>query len=259
MGINHNQTVTYLYNVEAPRSDKLPAFMFNRFKEIVMLKISRCLPLVTLCSSLFLLSACGESDKIADEILEELDTDSYADIAVVNTLDRAVAVHIKSELFNRDVFNNDFKKLEVLTEDVSENYRYAWVSDNDKTEFAIQDANNGENRASIETTLDDGSDYWVVAWQDGQSRTVNLFEKEQAPEAGRYKVRVFADGAYTISIAGADVAATVQGDVSGGYSIANCDDLTIADTEIDICTLGTAGKSYLVTYIESGQFFVSQE
>ncbi|GAC21649.1 hypothetical protein [Paraglaciecola arctica] len=79
-----------------------------------MLKISRCLPLVTLCSSLFLLSACGESDKIADEILEELDTDSYADIAVVNTLDRAVAVHIKSELFNRDVFNSDFKKTRSL-------------------------------------------------------------------------------------------------------------------------------------------------
>ncbi|MBL4629736.1 MAG: hypothetical protein JKY14_00730, partial [Paraglaciecola sp.] len=69
----------------------------------------------------------------------------------------------------------------------------------------------------------------------------------------------FADGAYTITIAGADVAATVQGEVSGGYSISSCDDLSIAGTEIDICTLGTAGQSYLVTYIESGQFFVSEE
>lgn len=224
-----------------------------------MLKISRCLPLVTLCSSLFLLSACGESDKIADEILEEIETDSYADIAVVNTLDRAIAVHIKSELFNRDVFNNDFKHLEVLSEDVSENYRYEWVSDNDKTEFAIQDANNSENRTSKEITLDDREDYWVVAWQDGQSRTVNIFEKEQAPEANKYKVRVFADGAYTISISGADIAATIQGEVSGGYSIANCDDLSIAETEIDICTLGTAGKSYLVTYIGTGKFIVSEE
>lgn len=224
-----------------------------------MLKINRYLPLVTLCSSFFLLSACGEADKIADKILEEIDTDSYADIAVVNTLDRSIAVHVKSELFNREVFNNDFKILEVLAENVSENYRYEWVSDNDKTEFAIQDSNNGDNRASIEITIDDEADYWVVAWQDGQTRTVNVFEKEQAPEANRYKVRVFADGAYTITIAGADVAATVQGEVSGGYSISSCDDLSIAGTEIDICTLGTAGQSYLVTYIESGQFFVSEE
>ncbi|WP_339723191.1 hypothetical protein [uncultured Paraglaciecola sp.] len=224
-----------------------------------MLKISRCLPLVSLCIPLFLLSACGESDKIADEILEELETDSYADIVVVNTLDRAVAVHVKSELFNRDVFNSDFKRLEVLAEDLSENYRYEWVSDNDKTDFAIQDANNGENRVSKEVTLDDKEDYWVVAWQDGQSRTVDIFEKEQASEADKYKVRVFADGAYTIAIAGADLAATSQGEVSGGYSLANCDDLTIADTDIDLCTLGTAGKSYLVTYIESGQYFVSEE
>lgn len=224
-----------------------------------MLKTSRCLFLVTLCSSLLLLSACGESDKIADEILEEIDTDAYADIAVVNTLDRAVAVHVKSELFNREVFNSDFKRLDVLAEDVSENYRYEWVSDNDKTDLGIQDANNGENRVSKEVTLDDEEDYWVVAWQDGQSRAVNIFEKEQAPEVDRYKVRVFADGAYTINIAGADLAATIQGEVSGAYSIVNCDELTIADTAIDLCTLGTAGKSYLVTYIESGKFFVSEE
>jgi hypothetical protein len=233
--------------------------MFNPFKEIVMLKISRCLPLVTLCSSLFLLSACGDSDKIADEILEEIETDSYANIVVVNTLDRAVAVHVKSELFNREVFNNDFKLLEVLAEDVSENQRYEWVSDNDKTEFGIQDANNGENRTTREITLDDEENYWVVAWQDGQSRAVNIFEKEQASEVDRYRVRVFADGAYMIAIAGVDSAATIQGEVSGGYSLANCDDLAIADTEIDMCTLGTAGKSYLVTYIESGKFFVSEE
>jgi len=224
-----------------------------------MLKISRGLSLVTLCSSLFILSACGESDKIADEILEEIETDSYANIAVVNTLDRAVAVHVKNELFNREVFNNDFKKFEVLAESFSENYRYEWVSDNDKSEFGIQNANNGEDRTSKEITLNDEGDYWVVAWQDGQSRAVHVFEKEQAAEADRYKVRVFADGAYTIAIAGANLASTIQGEVSGGYSIANCDELTIADTEIDMCTVGTAGKSYLVTYIESGTFFVSEE
>lgn len=233
--------------------------MLDLLKGIVMLKINRCLSVVALCSSVLLLSACGESDKIADEILEELDTDSYADVVVINTLDRAVAVHIKNELFNREVFNSDFKKLEVLAENFSENYRYEWVSDNDKSEFAILDANNGENRASKEVTLDNEGNYWVVAWQNGQSRAVNVFEKEQAPEADKYKVRVFADGAYSIVIAGADVGSTTQGEVSGGYSIANCDDLTIADTEIDICTLGTAGKSYLVTYIQSGTSFVAEE
>jgi hypothetical protein len=224
-----------------------------------MIQISRCLSIVTLCSSLFLLSACGESDKIADEILEELDTDSYADVVVINTLDRAVAVHIKNELFNREVFNSDFKKLEVLAENFSENYRYEWVSDNDKSEFAILDANNGENRVSNEVTLEDEGDYWVVAWQNGQSRAVNIFEREQTPEADKYKVRVFADGAYTIAIASADIASTIQGEVTGGYSIADCNDLSIADTEIDMCTAATAGKSYLVTYIESGTYFVSEE
>ena len=202
-----------------------------------MLKIRRCLSLVTLCSSLFLLSACGESDKIADELLEEIDTDSYANVTVINTLDRAVAIHIKNELFNREVFNSDFKKLEVLAENFSESYRYEWVSDNDKSEFGVLDANNGENRASAEITLDDETDYWVVAWQNGQSRAINIFEQEQAPEADKYKVRVFADGAYTIAIAGTDIATTIQGEVSGGYSIANCDDLTIADTQIDMCTV----------------------
>jgi hypothetical protein len=224
-----------------------------------MLKIRRCLSLVTLCSSLFLLSACGESDKIADELLEEIDTDSYANVTVINTLDRAVAIHIKNELFNREVFNSDFKKIEVLAENFSESYRYEWVSDNDKSEFGVLDANNGENRASAEITLDDETDYWVVAWQNGQSRAINIFEQEQAPEADKYKVRVFADGAYTIAIAGTDLATTIQGEVSGGYSIANCDDLTIADTQIDMCTVGTAGKSYLVTYIENGTFFVAEE
>ncbi|MBU3006013.1 hypothetical protein [Paraglaciecola arctica] len=224
-----------------------------------MLPINYRLSLVSLCIPLFLVTACGESDKIADEILEEIETDSYADIAVVNTLDRAVSIHVKSELFNRDVFNSDFKELEVLAEDVSDNHRYEWVSDNDKTDFAIQDANNGENRASKEVTLDDKEDYWVIAWQDGQSRAVDIFEKEQAPEADKYKVRVFADGAYTIAIAGADIASSTQGEVSGGYSITNCDELSIAGTDIDLCTIGTAGKSYLVTYIESGTYFISQE
>lgn len=118
-----------------------------------MLKINKPLKFTLYFVIAALIVSCSEADKIADEIIEEIDTDEKAKLSMINTLDHSVSFHIKSEIYNRSVYNSDFFLAEVAAKDVSPSKEFRWVDGYDDTEIAIKNTNIQETDHSIDFNL----------------------------------------------------------------------------------------------------------
>jgi len=205
------------------------------------------------------ITSCGEAERIADEILEEIDTDDKAYISMINGLNQPISFHIKNEIYSRSVYNSDFFFSEVSPNEVGSTKQYQWVDGYEETEIAIKNANTKEARHSIEFNMKDDKSYWLVAWKKGGEDRVSAFEKEHIVSANKFNVRIFSEGAHTITINNGSIGSTNSGKISARYSFDNCDELTIGNVLIDLCSIGSIGQVYLIVIDAQGSYLVAQE
>ncbi len=195
-----------------------------------------------------LLNGCGDGDKLADKIVEQVKTDRSADIVYANVTDTDVSFFIKNERFRRDIFNTDFKIRDVQVNHHSNVTKYKWLNPYSKTEVSIEDVNTKTKKSRDEFFADDGSNYWVLAWQNGSRLNVSAFNRVTSANPGEYSVRVFANQRLNVVFTRNNQLAT-RTEIAvptAPINIQGCDDLMINNLVVNLCQIGTPGHSYLV-------------
>jgi len=205
------------------------------------------------------ITSCGEAERIADELLETIDTNDKANVSMINGLNQAVSFHIKNEIYNRSVYNSDFFWSEVPPNEVGSTKEYRWINGYDDIEIAIKDANSQEALHSIKFTMSDDKSYWLIAWRKGGEYRVSAFEKKHIVTVNKFNARIFSAGSHAVSINNDNIGSTNSGKVSARYSFDNCDELGIGNSLIDLCTIGNTGQAYLIVIDAQGNYLVAQE
>jgi len=205
------------------------------------------------------ITACGGSAN--DRIIDSLDKKYDANISYVNAIDDATTFYLKSRLYVKSVYDNDFEIIELTTGNASQPIKHKWSSSGHKSIFAIENSNSGKNLTDIKYNLDNNESYWAVAWLDNNDETISVFEKNPRNQSDVFKVRIFANASLEVVILGNDntLPNTVSGEASDTYTLNGCADLFVGGKEIDLCTLGDFGKSYLAVVNEDGLISYSQE
>jgi len=216
----------------------------------------KTLAVITLAAGV---SACGGSAN--DRIIDSLDKKYDANISYVNAIDDATTFYLKSRLYAKSVYDNDFKIIEITTGTASRPIKHKWSSSGHKSIFAIENSNSGRNLTDIKYSLDNNESYWAVAWLDNNEETISVFEKKPLNQSDVFKVRIFANASLEVVILGNDntLPNTVSGEASDTYTLNGCADLYVGGKEIDLCALGDFGKSYLAVVNKDGLINYSQE
>ena len=212
--------------------------------------------LVALC-----VSACGSSDKIISDMLDDIDTSEQATISYVNALDSSTAFYTKSTVYPDNVYQNDHFVVELSSNQVSSAMNHEWINGAEQTEFAYEDGNSANNQKKIIESLQDGKKYWSLAWSHNGERELALFEKNPTNESDKFKVRIFANAELHISIHQQDASSSTEmGEISTSFAIEACSDLQVGELPIDLCQSANFGRSYLVVVdAQTGSVVIAQE
>lgn len=219
----------------------------------------RILPVIAIT---ILLSACGSSDKIISDVIDDIDTDHQTKINYVNGLGQSTIFYTKSTVYPNSVFNSDHRVVEIMANDASNLITHKWINGARQTEFAIEDSNSASARKSTIIDLQDNKEYWSVAWQHGGEHELSIFAKESANTANQYSVRVFANSNVDIWLAPQQqpAAITETGHASQVVTVNVCSDLRVGNTLIDLCQSANLGGSYLVVVdTESDAYVIIKE
>lgn len=209
-----------------------------------------------------LVSACGSSDKIVGDILDDIETKHSANISYVNGIDESVTFYIKSTVYPNSVFDNDHRIVNLQHTHASNEIKHKWIDGAKETEFAIADTNTASKKRIITRDLQDNQDYWSVAWMMDGDYQISLFNKLSSNQSGKFRVRVFTDATLPILLNGQAglVENTEPGQVTDVFSVENCSDLRVGATDVDLCQSADFGQSYLVVVNNlTGSVVVAQE
>lgn len=203
--------------------------------------------------------ACDESTK--DKIVDKMEKKYSSEIGYINAVNAPTTFYAKSNLYARDVYNSDFKTVELLKHEVSRKIDHKWSSHGHKFEFAIEDTNSGANTANVKYSVQNQGKYWAIAWMDNNSEVLSIVEMKPSNQNDVFRVRVFANKALSVKILGSDTdfTETIAGEVSETYTLNNCADLYVGGNEIDLCQQGNLGQSYLAVVDSQGLISYSKE
>lgn len=204
------------------------------------------------------LSGCGES---SDELDDKLSHD--AQMSFVNSLSYMADFHVKkrdiltgySGLFDHaNVVSRD-----VPTHEVGNTYNYNYKAINNMVNIGVKDSVNGNKEERINTTVRNGDNLWVVAWEVAGERTLSVIDKKKSNVANVFNVRLFANGRYDVSVDGVNVLTTEKGQITEYLKVNNCaEDLKVASNVIDLCS-GNFGASYLIVVDNNGKLVMVEE
>lgn len=212
--------------------------LFNRKKTILT---------VVLGMGTFLSGCGGGSDKVVSDILDDVDTSHQASISYVNALENSTVFYAKSTVYPDDVYRSKHRVIEVLANQTSDSINHEWINGAKETQFAIEDGNSASHKEQKIQDLQDNRRYWSIAWQHAGERELSVFEKNPTNEAGKYKVRIFANAELDISInQQTAISSTEIDEISASFAIEGCSDLQVGVTPIDLCQNADFGRSYLV-------------
>lgn len=204
------------------------------------------------------LSGCGES---SDELDDKLNHD--AKMSFVNSLSYMVDFHVKK----RDIltgYNGLFDHANAVSRDVPTNevgntYHYNYKAINNMVNIGVKDSVNSNKEERINTTLSNGDNLWVIAWEASGDRTLSVIDKKKSNVANVFNVRLFANGRYDVFVDGDNVLTTEKGQITEYLKVNNCaEDLKVANNFIDLCS-GNYGASYLIVVDNNGKLVMVEE
>ncbi|WP_340676704.1 hypothetical protein [Paraglaciecola sp.] len=204
------------------------------------------------------LSGCGES---SDELDEKLNKD--VNMSFVNALSYMADFHVKKRSIDSG-YNGLFDNDRVVSRDVPANrvgstYHYGYKAINNMVNLGVKDSNNTDKKERIYTTLSNGENLWVIAWESAGERALSVVEKKRNNSPDVFNVRLFANGSYDISVANNKVLTTEKGKVTDYLKVSSCaDGLKVADKAIDLCS-GNFGASYLLVVDRNGKLVMAEE
>ncbi|MCP5079139.1 MAG: hypothetical protein GY951_13925 [Psychromonas sp.] len=208
------------------------------------------LPVATL-----LLAGCDANETI-DEIIDDSDKSRSAVVNYINSADTAMDFHIKSPIYNSDIYQDKHLVTAVLAGEVSIGLLHSWVdySDTEQSKFAMTDSNSKTIKVDTQFELADKKEYWSIGWLDNATYQQTTFLKQQNNEQSKYSIRVFANTAYSLQRIGenAELPATEAGVISDSFIIDECNDLYVDGKQIDICSMVEVSSSYLLVVNKDG-------
>lgn len=204
------------------------------------------------------LSACGGT---ADKIIDNIDTNQSTNISYINGLDNNTSFYLKSTIYNAGVYESQFKTIELMSGEVSEVIPHDWIDGANESVFAIENSITNAARVSQDVDINEHADYWVVAWSQVDESKLAVFEKKASNTVDMYNVRLLTTSQMTVkqSFSNDTLAVTEPGVVTASFKVEGCLDLMVGGNEIDLCSMGTAGESYLAVVNIEGQIVVVQE
>ena len=204
------------------------------------------------------LSACGGT---ADKIIDNINTNQSTNISYINALDNNTSFYLQSAIYNASVYESQFKTIELMSGEVSEVIPHDWIDGANESVFAIENSITNASRVSQDANITEQADYWVVAWSNVNESKLAVFEKKVSNTADMYSVRLLTTSEMSVkqSFSNDSLAITEPGVVTASFEIEGCADLMVGGNEIDLCSMGTAGQSYLAVVSEEGQIVVVQE
>jgi len=216
------------------------------------------LKLVIAVAIVVTLTACGDT---ADKIIDNTETNRSTNVSYINALDDNTTFFLQSDIYSASVYESQFKIIELMSVEVSEEIQHDWINGANESVFAIENAITNGSRVSQEIGVNEYSKYWAVAWNNTDGNMLTVFEKKVNDKADMYSVRLLAASAMTVkdSFSNESLATTEPGVVTASFEVSGCSDLVVGDNEIDLCTIGMVGHSYLVVVSVDGQTVVSQE
>jgi hypothetical protein len=205
------------------------------------------------------LSAC-DSDT-ADKIIDNIDTNHSTNISYINALDDNTNFFLQSAIYNASVYESQFKTIELMSAEVSEEIQHDWVNGANESVFAIENAITNDSRVSQNVNLNEDSNYWAVAWSNSDENRLAVFEKKANNKTDMYSIRLLATSAMVVKqlYSNDNLATTEPGVVTTSFEVAGCADLLVGDNEVDLCSIGMVGKSYLAVVSIDGQVVVVEE
>ena len=203
---------------------------------------------VIMVTASVLLTACGSGDKVIDDIIDDVETKDSAHISYINNTQDVVDFYLKSTVYNESVYADKFLLVELAAAETSTAKKHEWISGAKESKFAIENAINQQGRTSQTLDLNNGDNYWTIAWQQQSIAQIFVIKRSPSNTGGVYKIRIFSSENSVVKNSYDDtiITSTQAGEVSDAFALENCADLTIADMAIDICQVGQLGQSYLV-------------
>jgi hypothetical protein len=125
--------------------------------------------------------------------------------------------------------------------------------------IGVKDSVNSNKEERINTTLSNGDNLWVIAWEASGDRTLSVIDKKKSNVANVFNVRLFANGRYDVFVDGDNVLTTEKGQITEYLKVNNCaEDLKVANNFIDLCS-GNYGASYLIVVDNNGKLVMVEE
>lgn len=204
------------------------------------------------------LSACGGT---SDKIIDHIDTNNSTNVSYINALAHNTTFYLKSSIYNASVYESRFRTVELMSADVSEVITHDWIDGANESVFAMENSITNGSRVSQNFDINKESDYWAIAWNEIDENKLSVFEKKTNNKADVYSVRLLATSEMSVkTFLSNDILATTEsGVVTAFFEIEGCSDLMVGDNEIDLCSIGTVGQSYLAVVSIDGQIVVVQE
>ncbi|TWX64330.1 hypothetical protein ESZ36_20360 [Colwellia demingiae] len=204
------------------------------------------------------LSACGDT---ADKIIDKIDTNNSTKISYINALDDNTSFYLQSAIYNASVYEDQFKTIELMSAEVSKVIQHDWIDGANESVFAIENAITNGSRVSQKIDINKQADYWAVAWSMVDESKLAVFEKKAKNIADKYSVRLLTTSEMTVkqSFSNDNLAITEPGVVTASFDVEGCADLLVGGNEIDLCSIGIVGQSYLAIVSIDGQIVVVQE
>lgn len=231
----------------------------NQEKRNNLTNTHQCQKLAITLAMAVTLSACG-GDTV-DKIVDSIDTNHSTRVSYINALDDNTTFFLQSAIYNASVYESQFKTIELMSAEVSEEIQHDWINGANESVFAIENSITNDSRVSQNINVNEDSNYWAVAWNNTGENKLAVFEKKVNNKADMYSVRLLATSAMTVkqSFSNDNLATTEPGIVTASFEVAGCSDLLVGDNEIDLCSIGMVGKSYLAVVSIDGQIVVVQE
>ena len=214
--------------------------------------------LVIVLSIAMTLSACGGT---SDKIIDQIDTNNSTNVSYINTLAHNTTFYLKSGIYNASVYESRFRTVELMSADVSEVIKYDWIDGANESVFAMENSITNGSRVSQRVDISKESGYWAIAWNDTDEKKLSVFEKKTNNKSDIYSVRLLTTSEMSVkTFLSNDILATTEsGVVTASFEVEGCSDLMVGDNEIDLCSIGTVGQSYLAVVSIDGQIVVVQE
>ena len=179
-------------------------------------------------------------------------SNNYGDVAYINALNGQASFYVKKDSESASLFANKNKAVTLLRGSYSDPIRHKWFG-YENSDFGVENTNNRDNQLSMEKSLRDSHDYWVIAWLEGNKTRLSLLKSTPSDRSDLYRVRIFANKELDVYVDGnqTKIFTTKVGDVSSFIDIKSCTGLVVGQNEIDLCKVDFGG-SYLAVIDEEG-------